>query len=138
MQILPKLSETCLELDDFESVHRWADEIISRSRFCSYAHDEPNGWDFVGSEPHVPEGVVSVAYYCKAVAYVKEAGPDALDLAIENFEQALVFDRGCHASYYQLKAVREMKEAEEESLGLWEEMLRLEWDCESNYERCRW
>ena len=128
IEILPKLTEICLELGDFKTVHRWADEIISRSHAFSYTDTEPQGWESDEVGPRIAEEVVYLAYYCKAVACCKEEGPEALELAMENFEQALVYDAGCHASYYQLEALREGKEAGEERLDVWDRMLRLEWD----------
>lgn len=122
IDILTKLAQTCLELSDFQNTHRWADALLAL---------EP---DFLSdyTYPHYRDGVAyaadafHVAYYCKAVAYQKEGGPNAGYLAMRSFERALVCDGGCHAAYYQLEALREVQEAKKVVREARDEKLREE------------
>ena len=107
MDILPKLTETSLELDDFDNVHRWADDIIALKPH--FLRDDTNPL-FNGSTLY-SANVFHLAYYCKAVAYQKEGRPNAGYLAMRNFEHALACDGGSHATYYQLEALKETHKA---------------------------
>ena len=100
--ILSKLIEWYLEHHDYENVHRWATELIGFERSLSL--DTPcyrsDGENFV------MQGLYD-AYYSKGVAFQKQ---DKTTAAIFNLGIALSHNPGCHATYYQLEALREIEE----------------------------
>ena len=105
MDILKKLTIAALELHDFDHVHQWADKI-----FClepNFLEAYTNGWckDTVDWATEA----MYAAYYCSAVALQRQGN---IDSAISDFEQALVCDDACHATYYQLHALRQVNAKE--------------------------
>ena len=104
MDVLAKLITTCLQLSDYDAVHFWTSTLnIHVPRFLrEYRHDKKRVLYAVDA--------FYTAYYCKAVVFQKLGQPIE---AIQNFERALVCDPGCHATYYQLAALKESQECEE-------------------------
>ena len=113
VRLVSKLIVVALELQDHESIHRWANLSI-RKRFDlrdAYAYawtvDENPGdaADYTNEAGHI-------AHYGKAVAFQKQG---KITAAIGEFALALQCDEGCRATYYQLESLKRM-ETEEDKL----------------------
>ena len=104
-EVLTKLTIASLELNDFDQVHRWAVEIFDLEPTFLEAYT--NDW-WKDSVAWAREANYA-ANYCRAVALQKQG---KIDDAIRYFQAALVCDSACHASYYQLDALRQTKAQE--------------------------
>ena len=100
--VLVKLTIAAMELHDFDQVHRWAAEIFSLEPMFIEAYTV----DWCRDSVAWARDATYTAHYCKAVAHQKQG---EIDGAIEQFEKALVCDDACHATYYQLDALRRIK-----------------------------
>ena len=115
LDILSKITTASLELHDYGSVQKYAEEIIAvEPSFFTILTVVPLRRRIPGVYPapgYVPE-IVRIQYakeafytasYCKAVAYQKQGNIRA---AIQEFRNALLCDSGCVATFYQLEELR--------------------------------
>ena len=103
LDILSKITTISLELHDYESTRHWADtlrcvETCFLERFTDVAYTDQLAY---------AKEAFYTAYYSKAVVYQKQG---KINSAIENFENALICDGGCAATYYQLEALKRRRE----------------------------
>ena len=104
MDVLAKLITTCLQLGDCYTVCFWTSTLNTHVPrfFREYRLDQTRVLYAVNA--------FYTAYYSKAVVSQKFG---LLIEAIKNFERALLCDPGCHATYYQLAALKETHGCEE-------------------------
>ena len=96
-RIVSNLIVVVLELHDHEAVHRWADLSIDQLLTDAEYYGDEIGY---------------ITYYGKAATFKKQG---KISAAIRNFEWALNYDGGCHATYYQIESLKQV-ETEEDRL----------------------
>ena len=112
-EIASKLIAVALELQDHETVHRWADLNIGQaSRFVDL--DEYLWTAEIGYYEPVSyrREALKIAHYGKAATFQKQG---KITAAIQEFKNALECNGDCHASYYQHEFLKQM-ETEEDRL----------------------
>ena len=121
LDILSKITTASLELHDYGSVQKYAEDIMAV---------EPSFFTFLTADPSISRNPrpgfvpfkVRIQYaieafytasYSKAVGYQKQGNIRA---AIQEFEKALLCNSGCAATFYQLEELRRRcPEANEEA-----------------------
>ena len=98
-----------MELRDDEAVRQWVDTILD----LDYAYDKV--YSMVPSRYHGFKKAFHTAYYCKAVLLERQG---KITAAIRNFRSALIYDDGCHATYYQLENLKR-QETDEDRKRYW-------------------
>ena len=97
--ILSKITTASLELHDYESVLRWAEEITkvdwSVLTILKIGRDK--------KPVEYAKETFYLAYYSMAVVYQKQG---KIGAAIQAFEDAFLCNGGCHATYYQLEELK--------------------------------
>ena len=113
-EIASKLIAVALELQDHETVHRWADLSIGQgSRFMDLDNEYLWTAEIGYCEPvSYKKEAVKIAHYGKAVSFQKQG---KITAAIQEYKNALECNGDCHASYYQNEFLMQM-ETEEDRL----------------------
>ena len=113
-EIASKLIAVALEVQDHETVHRWADLNIGQdSRFVVLRNEYLWTAEIGYCEPVSYEReAVKIAHYGKAATFQKQG---KITAAIQEYKNALECNGDCHASYYQHEFLKQM-ETEEDKL----------------------
>ena len=121
MGVLSDLTTLCLEVNDFENVHRWADALLASEPDYLWYGQRP-GYDYIAARSGK---ACHTAYYSKAFAFQKQGD---LNAAIQKFTNASLCDSSCHATYYQLEALKLSEDRKEMVQETNEKKLQPEWD----------
>ena len=106
MGILTDLIILSLEINEYDSVHRWADRIIaSKPDYLKYCQDPRYGYMVAGAGK-----ACFTAYYGKGFASLKQGNHTA---AIQHLTNASLCDSSCHATYYLLKDLKRTEDFKE-------------------------
>ena len=129
VDVLSRLTIIALEFGNYSDVHRWAANIHACIPIFLILFQGTTWSDGESRESVMyAKNAFWTAYYCKGVALQKQGNYKA---AIRNFENAVLCDDGCHATYYQLEATKKAEkletlkqEAAKEKLQRHQELLR--------------
>ena len=120
LEILSALTTVSLELEDYESVHRWA-EVITDHEPC-FLYDFTDNDGFHRYRVEYLREAYHTACYCKAVAFSKIGRTRA---AIRYFTDAMVCADGRdEATYWQLEFLKQVQDARDAERKAKEEDLK--------------
>ena len=102
---LTKLTRVSMELQDDDAARHWIDSILdiydNYSDICLYTMD---------LDLYYADEACYTAHYSKGLMLQRQG---KITAAIRNFEAALMCNRGCHATYYQLEHLRRQETDED-------------------------
>ena len=99
LNILSEITTASLELHDYESVLRYAEEMTKVESSFFVLLKRGRGKEMI----EYAKEAFYTACYSKAVAYQKQGNTKG---AIQEFEIAFLCNSGCAATYYQLKELK--------------------------------